>query len=40
MPNVNIRVPEGEFEQLEQIKNKRGLTWEGMLKYGFVEELE
>lgn len=32
--NVNIKLPQEDFEFLKDYKDKMGLTWEGLLKAG------
>jgi len=32
--NINIELPEEDFEQLKRIKDRLGTTWENMLKRG------
>lgn len=32
--NVNIELPQEDFEFLRDYKNEMGLTWEGLLKTG------
>lgn len=34
--DLNIRLDESEFEELSEFKERRGLTWAGVLKHGTI----
>jgi len=36
--NIYIELSEEDFEELKEIKDRLGTTWEGMLKRGNIEE--
>lgn len=40
VPNLTIRLDQTDYDELEQFKNDRGLTWEGVLKWGVMHECE
>ncbi|WP_458190499.1 hypothetical protein [Haladaptatus sp. NG-WS-4] len=34
MPNLNVEVSDGEYEQLSEVKDAHGLTWRGLVIQG------
>jgi len=37
---IRIELSEEDFEELKEIKDRLGTTWEGMLKRGNIREIE
>lgn len=36
--HVRFELPKEEYEELNDFKEKRGLTWAGVMKYGTIVE--
>lgn len=35
---VNAELSEDEFSEIKDFKERHGLTWEGVIKYGVIDE--